>query len=399
MTPKEHNSACAMPVPEKFSDRPAAHSRYGDDVAAEIAEVLRSAVTSTAAIGDVETSETNLQDHLDASVETLTSDQIDEQALEDDGAAHECHPEEMTEESPLDEYVEAYEPRPQVSGPEPYIGQANSARLPLDDENSFAPSRAVGFAAGLAASVAVGGGMLLLGIGMSEPPAAAVSEAPKFQSRLADISSAPVASVETAQPSEIAAAATIAEEAATAEEAEETTDTSPQQFARAVQIASRPDYLPLPTNPIYPAQIVGHQPDATPIMFQKALVSVPGVTFTDHRELTGHPTSSEPPEVAEFETRIEPAEAEQAIETDTETEEPERVAMASASSRTARVTMHVNMRAGPNTGQPVVSVVPGGSTVELIQCDHWCQVSFGGQQGWIYRDFINFSDSDAPTVD
>jgi hypothetical protein len=48
----------------------------------------------------------------------------------------------------------------------------------------------------------------------------------------------------------------------------------------------------------------------------------------------------------------------------------------------------VNMRAGPNNGQPVLATIPRGSPVEVVKCGHWCEVIFAGQRGWVYKAFI-----------
>ncbi|MCW5696459.1 MAG: SH3 domain-containing protein [Bauldia sp.] len=55
---------------------------------------------------------------------------------------------------------------------------------------------------------------------------------------------------------------------------------------------------------------------------------------------------------------------------------------------TATVTSAVNMRGGPDNGAPVLGVVPQGSVVEVVACAYWCEVTFNGQSGWIYRDFL-----------
>lgn len=54
----------------------------------------------------------------------------------------------------------------------------------------------------------------------------------------------------------------------------------------------------------------------------------------------------------------------------------------------AVVVSAVNMRAGPNNRSAVLMVVPAGAPVALFGCDYWCQVSYAGQTGWIYQDFL-----------
>jgi hypothetical protein len=49
----------------------------------------------------------------------------------------------------------------------------------------------------------------------------------------------------------------------------------------------------------------------------------------------------------------------------------------------------VNMRAGPSNGQPVLTTIPRGSPIEVIECRHWCEVIFAGQRGWVYKTFVS----------
>src|SRR5690606_13987572 len=59
--------------------------------------------------------------------------------------------------------------------------------------------------------------------------------------------------------------------------------------------------------------------------------------------------------------------------------------------REAVVKRDVNMRAGPNTSEPVVTIVSGGSPIEVISCNGWFEVVYEGKRGWIYKDFLEVS--------
>jgi hypothetical protein len=49
----------------------------------------------------------------------------------------------------------------------------------------------------------------------------------------------------------------------------------------------------------------------------------------------------------------------------------------------ALATNNVNMRQGPGTNYPVITTIPGGSTVEVSGCQgEWCSVSWHGQSGF-----------------
>jgi uncharacterized protein YraI len=60
-----------------------------------------------------------------------------------------------------------------------------------------------------------------------------------------------------------------------------------------------------------------------------------------------------------------------------------------ASGSSARVNSDVNMRAGRDNGAAVVTVVPNGATVELISCKVWCEISYEGKRGFIFKGFVS----------
>ena len=58
---------------------------------------------------------------------------------------------------------------------------------------------------------------------------------------------------------------------------------------------------------------------------------------------------------------------------------------------TATVTTSLNLRAGPSTQYPVVTVVPRSTSVNLYGCNantSWCDVSFGPHRGWASASYI-----------
>jgi hypothetical protein len=59
----------------------------------------------------------------------------------------------------------------------------------------------------------------------------------------------------------------------------------------------------------------------------------------------------------------------------------------------ARVTAAVKLRSGPKKGSGVLMVVPAGSAVNVLSCDGWCQVSYNGRTGWVYKNFLTGSKS------
>lgn len=57
-------------------------------------------------------------------------------------------------------------------------------------------------------------------------------------------------------------------------------------------------------------------------------------------------------------------------------------------------TANVNMRSGPSTGYPAVTVIPAGESVVINGClssVNWCDVSFYGGRGWVSGNYVQAS--------
>lgn len=57
-------------------------------------------------------------------------------------------------------------------------------------------------------------------------------------------------------------------------------------------------------------------------------------------------------------------------------------------------TGNVNMRAGPDTAYPRVTVIPPGQPVEIVGClynQSWCDVIWGRARGWVYGEYLGFA--------
>ncbi|MCJ8520311.1 uncharacterized protein YraI [Pseudorhizobium tarimense] len=54
-------------------------------------------------------------------------------------------------------------------------------------------------------------------------------------------------------------------------------------------------------------------------------------------------------------------------------------------------TGNVNMRSGPSTSYPAVTVIPEGSPVTIYGCMrnvNWCDVAFSGGRGWVSGNYV-----------
>jgi uncharacterized protein YraI len=60
----------------------------------------------------------------------------------------------------------------------------------------------------------------------------------------------------------------------------------------------------------------------------------------------------------------------------------------------ASVTADLNMRAGPGTQYPVITTIPAGRSIDIYGCEgglNWCDVSWRGNRGWVYSDYLNYT--------
>lgn len=69
-------------------------------------------------------------------------------------------------------------------------------------------------------------------------------------------------------------------------------------------------------------------------------------------------------------------------------ENAETAQAAASSLRPAAVKGAVNLRAGPDNGARVLTVVPGGAAIEAEEDCNWCAASYDGRSGFIYKSFI-----------
>jgi uncharacterized protein YraI len=56
-----------------------------------------------------------------------------------------------------------------------------------------------------------------------------------------------------------------------------------------------------------------------------------------------------------------------------------------------QTTSDLNLRGGPGTDHPVVTTMPAGAEVEILQCPEpgtWCELSFAGNVGWASANFL-----------
>ena len=64
-----------------------------------------------------------------------------------------------------------------------------------------------------------------------------------------------------------------------------------------------------------------------------------------------------------------------------------------ASAAPALVTGDVNLRSGPGTHFGVLTVLPGGATVNVVGCNGgWCRIAWRGGYGYASNHYLDFGD-------
>ncbi len=66
---------------------------------------------------------------------------------------------------------------------------------------------------------------------------------------------------------------------------------------------------------------------------------------------------------------------------------------AAANAANGYVTASVNMRSGPSTAYPPVTVIPDGASVDIIGCltgFSWCDVAWRGYRGWVSSNYLDY---------
>lgn len=74
---------------------------------------------------------------------------------------------------------------------------------------------------------------------------------------------------------------------------------------------------------------------------------------------------------------------------------------AASAAAPAVTTANVNLRAGPSTGYPAVTVIPAGAPISTFGClgDYsWCDVAWGANRGWIAASYIQIVYGGRPVV-
>jgi hypothetical protein len=250
------------------------------------------------------------------------------------------------------------------------------------------PRKLFGFVAGLVASLAVGSGMLVFIVSMNKPAAIAGNDNPIFEARFTDVAADSNRTVANPLEERVPHAFGIEQQVATGPQAVQdgASDKSTVSVAGSGNKAASVTHV-VPSS--------GTNASLTEPASSKPL-DVPAAVPTATSHGIDQPKRQMMEVTSSFETVIQPAaeEEKQATPAAKAATEPQRNEHAGEQTRVARVIKYVNMRAGPDNYEEVLAVIPEGSSVEVIQCNQWCEVVFAGQRGWIYKGLMTIAGAD-----
>ncbi|MFD1981674.1 SH3 domain-containing protein [Mesorhizobium newzealandense] len=59
-----------------------------------------------------------------------------------------------------------------------------------------------------------------------------------------------------------------------------------------------------------------------------------------------------------------------------------------AAAGTGRILRAVTMRSSPKKNATAIATVPARTSVQVMSCKKWCQITYNGKTGWIYKSYI-----------
>jgi uncharacterized membrane protein YgcG len=69
---------------------------------------------------------------------------------------------------------------------------------------------------------------------------------------------------------------------------------------------------------------------------------------------------------------------------------------AAAQAAPGETTGTVNLRAGPGTAYAVIGKIPAGAPVNIVNCRRWCELAYGGREGYVSPNAVLAEYAPAP---
>ncbi|MER8376675.1 SH3 domain-containing protein [Mesorhizobium sp. M1406] len=83
-----------------------------------------------------------------------------------------------------------------------------------------------------------------------------------------------------------------------------------------------------------------------------------------------------------------PVPAQQPAATEGDGSQPKAKPGKVAAAGTGRILRAVTMRSGPKKNAAAIGTVPARTSVQVMNCKQWCQITYNGKTGWVYKSYI-----------
>ncbi|MFD2055144.1 SH3 domain-containing protein [Mesorhizobium calcicola] len=98
-----------------------------------------------------------------------------------------------------------------------------------------------------------------------------------------------------------------------------------------------------------------------------------------------HPDSAQTAAIPAVQPQVPPEQPAAAEGDDSQAKtKPRKVATAG----TGRILRPVTMRSGPKKNAAAILTVPAKTSVQVMSCKKWCQITYNGKTGWIYKSYL-----------
>jgi hypothetical protein len=98
----------------------------------------------------------------------------------------------------------------------------------------------------------------------------------------------------------------------------------------------------------------------------------------------GHPDGAQTAAIPAVQPQVPPQQPTAGADGSQAKAKPRKVAAAG----TGRILRAVTMRSAPKKNAAAIFTVPARTSVQVMSCKQWCQITYNGKTGWVYKSYI-----------
>lgn len=69
-------------------------------------------------------------------------------------------------------------------------------------------------------------------------------------------------------------------------------------------------------------------------------------------------------------------------------DQPQTASVADGAGTQGHILRGVTLRSGPKKGAAAIGTVPAKTAVQIFTCNQWCEITYNGKRGWVYKSFV-----------